>query len=323
MKSIVLSILFTMATVLYGQVGPSPIQTLNTWRVEEVYSLGQAVIRNGVIYQSLVNSNVAYDPTGSPSQWSNVFTSGGSGSGTVQSGSGYAFPAYGLSSSTTVGPSNVTTDSTGNNLIVPGTETVGTGNHVSIGALGTPTNWNLDTTTPATALTSLGVTNALCMTPMVQTVSSSASSITFSSIPATCNNLIITFSGTNSTGSSQSVYAQLNTDTTSGHYIWNVYYGQFGVALSAANGNTGLLRIGDASSSGGANAAVSYTIPGYATVSQKMGYGLTTVLSGSSYYAEYYAGAWAGTAAAINQIILTLGSGTFSGGTVASLNGTL
>lgn len=51
---------------------------------------------------------------------------GGSGSGTVNSGSNYQIPAYGTSPSTTVGPSNLTTDATGNNLNVPGNIATGT-----------------------------------------------------------------------------------------------------------------------------------------------------------------------------------------------------
>ncbi|MGB7983548.1 MAG: hypothetical protein WCF54_00145, partial [Terracidiphilus sp.] len=49
----------------------------------------------------------------------------GGGSGTVSSGSGYALPRYGASAGTTVGPSNITTDATGNNLNVPGTLAAG------------------------------------------------------------------------------------------------------------------------------------------------------------------------------------------------------
>ena len=50
----------------------------------------------------------------------NLVISGG-GSGTVNSGNGYKIPAYASGAGTTVGPSNITTDSTGNNLNVPGT----------------------------------------------------------------------------------------------------------------------------------------------------------------------------------------------------------
>ena len=83
---------------------------------------------------------------------------GGSGSGTVSSGSGYKVPIYASAAGTTIGPSNIYSDATGNNLNVPGMICVGAScptTGVSIGALGTPTNWNFDTTTAQTALTSL------------------------------------------------------------------------------------------------------------------------------------------------------------------------
>ena len=87
------------------------------------------------------------------------------GGGTVTSGSGYKIPAYGNAASTTVGPSNVTTDATGNNLNVPGTVAVGTpitSYGFSMVPLSTiPTSWTLDVTTPGTALASLGGEHAL------------------------------------------------------------------------------------------------------------------------------------------------------------------
>ena len=51
---------------------------------------------------------------------------GSGGSGTVSSGGPYAIPGYGAGTSTTVGPTNITTDATGNNLNVPGTVAAGT-----------------------------------------------------------------------------------------------------------------------------------------------------------------------------------------------------
>jgi hypothetical protein len=90
---------------------------------------------------------------------------GGSGGGTVTSGSGYKIPAYGSAASTTVGPSNVTTDATGNNLNVPGTVAAGasiTSPKFSMGPLSTiPSSWTFDVTTPGTALASLGGEPAL------------------------------------------------------------------------------------------------------------------------------------------------------------------
>ena len=87
------------------------------------------------------------------------------GGGTVTSGSGYKIPAYGGAASTTVGPSNVTTDATGNNLNVPGTVAAGasiTSPKFSMEPLSTIlSSWTFDVTTPSTALASLGGEPAL------------------------------------------------------------------------------------------------------------------------------------------------------------------
>lgn len=78
MKHLIITILLLLSfTSLHAQIGPNPLNSLNSWRVEEVYSIGQTVIRGGVIYQSLVNSNVAFDPAGSPSQWTTIIGSSG------------------------------------------------------------------------------------------------------------------------------------------------------------------------------------------------------------------------------------------------------
>ena len=55
------------------------------------------------------------------------YSGGGGGSGTVSSGSGYAVPIYASAAGTTVGPSNITSDATGNNLNVPGAASIGSG----------------------------------------------------------------------------------------------------------------------------------------------------------------------------------------------------
>jgi hypothetical protein len=64
-----------------------------------------------------------------------------SGSGTVGSGGGYAVPIYGSAASTAVGPSNITSDSTGNNLYVPGTLSTGSSTSGVSGGTGGVTGW--------------------------------------------------------------------------------------------------------------------------------------------------------------------------------------
>lgn len=79
MRLLILVLLLTSSVL--AQIGPNPANNVNTWRVEQVYVLGQAVIRNGVSYVSLVNNNVAFDPSGSPGQWGTVFASSASSTG--------------------------------------------------------------------------------------------------------------------------------------------------------------------------------------------------------------------------------------------------
>lgn len=78
MRKLIAVLMLMSMTIVQAQIGPSPVSSLSTWRVEEVYTIGQAVMRNGVIYQSLVNNNVAFDPAGSPSQWSTTLGTGAS-----------------------------------------------------------------------------------------------------------------------------------------------------------------------------------------------------------------------------------------------------
>jgi|GEM_PF-6079314 len=84
---------------------------------------------------------------------------GGSGAATV--GPQYAVPSYSTSpTGTTLGPSNIAVDSTGNNLAIPGSATVGPpiyGYKVAIGPQSAiPANIIYDDTTAATFLSSLG-----------------------------------------------------------------------------------------------------------------------------------------------------------------------
>lgn len=67
--------LIFLSLPVFAQVGPynnGGAQNVDTWNVQQVYAIGQVVLRRGVVYQSLVTNNVAFDPAGSQSQWSNV-----------------------------------------------------------------------------------------------------------------------------------------------------------------------------------------------------------------------------------------------------------
>lgn len=63
-----------------------------------------------------------------------VSATAGTSSGSVEPGGGYALPAYGSASAATVGPSNITTDSSGDNLNIPGAVTAQTVNAVEYAA---------------------------------------------------------------------------------------------------------------------------------------------------------------------------------------------
>lgn len=59
-----------------------------------------------------------------------------------------------------------------------------------------------------------------CMTPMQIVVSGTPTSETFSSIPATCNDLILSINGRINGGGDPYIYAQLNGDSTANHYVY-------------------------------------------------------------------------------------------------------
>jgi hypothetical protein len=81
------AILFVMlaATSVFAQIGPTPTGSVGptTWNGLQVYVMGNVVMQNGTIYQSLTNNNQANSPQGSPSAWTTVI--GGAGGGAVSS----------------------------------------------------------------------------------------------------------------------------------------------------------------------------------------------------------------------------------------------
>lgn len=80
-KWLVVLLLFVQMQ-LFAQIGPIPgagaKPGVDTWNEEQVYLLGQVVLRQGVVYQSLANNNVEFDPAGTASMWTTII--GGSGS---------------------------------------------------------------------------------------------------------------------------------------------------------------------------------------------------------------------------------------------------
>lgn len=121
MKHIILTMLLLVSTSLFAQIGPNPLSNLSSWRVEEVYSLGQTVIRGGVIYQSLENGNVAFDPAGSPGQWTTIIGSAGG------SNPGSPNQAVQFNNSSAFGGDASFTYNTATKLVTMASQTVGNG----------------------------------------------------------------------------------------------------------------------------------------------------------------------------------------------------
>ena len=148
------------------------------------------------------------------------------------------------------------------------------------------------------------------------TLSSSASSVTFSSIPAGYRDLILVCSGTTSVNAN--ILCNVNNDTAS-NYSWVYMRGNGSTAVSGSNAsNTSILT-----------SATAYWINASPTntVLQFMDYSNTsihkTVLcrnDGSTRASEATCSRWANTAA-INEIDLTPTSGTFESGATFSLYG--
>ena len=82
----------------------------------------------GFWYDGGIVDYYVYSSYGTFGPYSVSSGTGGGGGGTVSPGANYSLPAYPLSSSTTVSPSNIKTDATGNNITIPGNLTMhGTG----------------------------------------------------------------------------------------------------------------------------------------------------------------------------------------------------
>jgi len=144
------------------------------------------------------------------------------------------------------------------------------------------------------------------------TLASTATSVTFSSIPATYRDLILVINGTASTAENALLY--FNGDTTSGNYSWVSMRGDGSSAQSAATT--------------GANIATYYTDRFMFRI-QIMDYSATdkhkTRLSRddtSAQHARAWASRWANTAA-VTSMSFTAPAGTFSTGCTFSLYGVI
>src|SRR5579872_2209390 len=165
-----------------------------------------------------------------------------------------------------------------------------------------------------------------CYGPVNQTLVSTATSMTFSSIPGTCRNLIVKFSvRDNAAGTSvDNLLLQFNGDTGA-NYSWSysqVLSSSMGVGISTSQTSMAVGFITQNGSTAGFNGSGTVTILNYADGTNFMKN--VTSLSNSMYASDSsalstFGGTWKGTIAPITSI--TFSGGTFMAGSTFTLIG--
>lgn len=204
--------------------------------------------------------------------------------------------------------------------------TVGGGTH-KVGAFCDGTNWTVE------AATGSGVGGG-CMAPMTFTVSTAASTITFLSIPQTCNNLTVQVFAATANGGPNWINLYYNNDFTSDYSFMYCNVNQTTAVSSGAGtplicaGSTntstpGIMEGGPSNGSASASATGVITIGGYTNV----GWNKTASLNGSmidgsgNIWIMMGSHVWLNTAA-ITRIDLAVGSGySFTVGSKVVLSG--
>jgi hypothetical protein len=187
------------------------------------------------------------------------------------------------------------------------------------------TNWNAS----GTGYLPSGGGGAACMTPISTTLGSPATSITISSIPATCTDLQISFSGVLASGSGTNVQLQFNGDTGNnysyqgGKSLAGAQFNlqSFGVAFidlidnfPASGCSSGCATIGGAS-------AIVLNYAGTTLPKAVTGEGWGSQNNASNLMAMHFGGEWDSTAA-INAIKIQNGQGVnFVVGTTVTVTG--
>ena len=144
------------------------------------------------------------------------------------------------------------------------------------------------------------------------TLSSSAASVTFSSIPGTYTDLVVVVNGTFTTGSTNNVNFQFNGDTAS-NYSWLRLLGS-GSAASSARSSDVEINVGGLSST-----AQSTTVANIQNYSNTTTYKTAIGRGNTPEYVQASLGAWRNTAAITSVKIQS--AATFASGTTFSLYG--
>lgn len=143
------------------------------------------------------------------------------------------------------------------------------------------------------------------------TLGSSASSVTFSSIPATFRDLVLVFAGTVSTA--QGLKVQFNSDTTDGNYSRVLMYGDGSSAVSSSDTNNRALEVGTTQTTATLQIMDYSATDKHKTQLARGGPANSLTLAQAS--------RWANTAAITSLAIVANGGTTISSGTVISLYG--
>ena len=140
--------------------------------------------------------------------------------------------------------------------------------------------------------------------------SGGASSVTFSSIPATYTDLQLVCSS-RVDGSNGTIVWKFNTDTTASNYTEKYLGGNGSTASSGGSNNPWYSHSNDSTTTTSTFENTSVYIPNYTSGNQKS-VSVDTVSENNSTtaYAQFFAGIWTGTSA-INAITLTPYSGNF------------
>jgi len=168
--------------------------------------------------------------------------------------------------------------------------------------------------------------NTYTLIAKVTVGSGGSSTVSFTSIPSTYNNLqVLYMARCDHASTRQNLYINFNSDTTASNYSWNGIYGYYSGGSNQTGGNNGAYKIvGDVSgANSAANAFVngSVFIGGYTSSYKKNVWGDPALHStDTDIFRSQYNNTWTGTGS-ISTIDFTLANGSFVQNTTFYLYG--